>query len=37
MRSVKRTVAQPADFLFIAVDQTLHVVALFGLALAVSG
>jgi hypothetical protein len=37
MRSVKRTLAQPADFLFIAVDQSLHVVALFLLALAASG
>jgi hypothetical protein len=37
MRSVKRTLAQPSDFLFIAVDQTLHILALFGLALAASG
>lgn len=33
MRSVKRTQAGPSDFVFIAVDQTLHLMALFGLAL----
>jgi hypothetical protein len=33
MRSVKRTQVGPSDFVFIAVDQTLHVLALFGLAL----
>lgn len=33
MRSVKRTQAAASDFVFIAVDQTLHLLALFGLAL----
>jgi hypothetical protein len=33
MQSVKRSQAAPTDFVFIAVDQTLHVLALFGLAL----
>jgi hypothetical protein len=33
MRSVKRTAAQPADIVFIATDQTFHVLALFGVAL----
>jgi hypothetical protein len=33
MRRVKRTRAAPTDFVFIAVDQTFHVVALFALAL----
>jgi uncharacterized protein DUF3307 len=33
MRSVKRTKAAASDFVFIAVDQTLHLLALFGLAL----
>ena len=37
LRTVKRTTAGPADFIFIAVDQTLHVIALFAVALAVSG
>jgi hypothetical protein len=36
MRSVKHTVATPTDFIYIAVDQTLHFVALFALALAAS-
>jgi Protein of unknown function (DUF3307) len=36
LRGVKRTNAGPADFIFIAVDQTFHVLALFALALAVS-
>lgn len=34
MRSVKRTLAEPTDFVYIAVDQTLHIVALFAVALA---
>jgi hypothetical protein len=36
MRGVKRSVAAPSDLVFIAVDQTLHVVALFAVALAAS-
>jgi Protein of unknown function (DUF3307) len=36
MRAVKRSLAAPADFVYIAVDQTLHVVALFAVALAAS-
>ena len=36
MRSVKHSVAAPRDFVFIAVDQTFHVVALFAVALAAS-
>jgi Protein of unknown function (DUF3307) len=36
MHSVKRTFAAQTDFVFIAVDQTLHVVALFALALVAS-
>jgi hypothetical protein len=36
LRFVKRTDAGPTDFIYIAVDQTLHVLALFALALAVS-
>jgi Protein of unknown function (DUF3307) len=37
LRSVKRTNAGPTDFVFIAVDQSFHTLALFALALAVSG
>ena len=37
MRSVKRTQAATTDFIFIAVDQTLHIVALFAVALIASG
>jgi hypothetical protein len=37
LRAVKRTTAGPSDFIFIAVDQTFHVLALFAVALAVSG
>ena len=37
LRSVKRTNAGMADFVFISVDQTFHVLALFAVALAVSG
>jgi uncharacterized protein DUF3307 len=33
MRSVKRTQASASDFVFIAVDQTLHLLALFGLSM----
>ena len=34
MRSVKHTRADPSDFVAIAVDQSLHIVALFAIALA---
>lgn len=37
LRVVKRTTAGASDFIFIAVDQTFHVLALFAVALAVSG
>lgn len=37
LRAVKRTIAGPTDFIYMAVDQSLHVLALFALALAVSG
>ena len=36
LHAVKRTSAGPTDFVFIAVDQTLHVLALFAVALAAS-
>jgi hypothetical protein len=36
LRIVKRTNAGPTDFIFIAVDQTFHLLALFAVALAVS-
>ena len=36
LRAVKRSSAGPTDFVFIAVDQTLHVLALFAVALAAS-
>jgi hypothetical protein len=36
LRVVKRTRADPADFIYIAVDQTFHLLALFAVALAVS-
>jgi hypothetical protein len=37
MRSVKRTQAGASDFIFIAVDQTIHILALFVVALIASG
>jgi hypothetical protein len=37
MRLVKHTRADPADFVSIAVDQTLHIVVLFAIALAAAG
>jgi hypothetical protein len=37
MHSVKRTQAATSDFIYIAVDQTLHMVALFAVALAAGG
>jgi Protein of unknown function (DUF3307) len=37
LRGVKGTSAGPTDFVYIAVDQTFHLLALFALALAVSG
>jgi hypothetical protein len=37
MRAVKQTMVSPSDFIYIAVDQSFHVLALFALALAVSG
>jgi type IV secretory pathway TrbD component len=36
MRSVKRTMVAPTDVVYIAVDQTLHTIALFAVALAAS-
>jgi Protein of unknown function (DUF3307) len=36
LRTVKRTQADPTDFIFIAVDQTFHVLALFAVALVAS-
>ena len=36
MRSVKRSLCPETDFVFVAVDQSFHVVALFALALAAS-
>jgi uncharacterized protein DUF3307 len=37
MRSVKRTQAGASDFIFIAVDQTIHILMLFAVALAAGG
>jgi hypothetical protein len=36
MRSAKRSLCPETDFVFVAVDQSFHVVALFALALAAS-
>jgi Protein of unknown function (DUF3307) len=36
MQGAKRTHASPADFVYIAADQTFHILALFAVALAVS-
>jgi hypothetical protein len=37
LRFVKRSDAGPTDFVYIAVDQTFHLLALFALALVISG